>query len=209
MPATVAHQEQGPALRRWLRRDLPQIALLLLLLAVTRDSFANHYHVPSGSMEYTLMPGDRVAVDMRAYGLRLPFTGIRLLDSGAPARGDIAVFDSPRDGERLIKRVAAVAGDRVSLVDGHLRINGVALQSAQEPDVEWFGRHRAMLNLGRGGGPDIAELVVPEGQVLMLGDARGNSLDGRYFGLVPAAELYGKAVAVYYRRGEGLGWRSL
>lgn len=209
MPATVANQEQTTALRQWLRRELPQIALLILLMMVARDSFANHYYVPSGSMEYTLMPGDKVAVDMRAYGLRLPFTSIRLLDSGAPARGDIALFDSPRDGTRLIKRVAAVGGDRVSLVDGHLQINGVALQSTQELDVEWFGRHRATLNLGRGGGPDIPSLVVPEGQVLMLGDARGNSLDGRYFGLVPVTELYGKAVAVYYRRGEGLGWRSL
>jgi signal peptidase I len=50
---------------------------------------------------------------------------------------------------------------------------------------------------------------VPEGQLLMLGDARGNSLDGRFFGLVPVDALYGRAVAVYYRRGEGLGWRRL
>jgi signal peptidase I len=43
----------------------------------------------------------------------------------------------------------------------------------------------------------------------MLGDARGNSSDGRFFGLVPASELYGRALAVYYRRGEGLVWRRL
>ncbi len=43
----------------------------------------------------------------------------------------------------------------------------------------------------------------------MLGDARGNSIDGRFFGLVPAGELYGRAVAVYYRRGEGLAWDRL
>ena len=42
-----------------------------------------------------------------------------------------------------------------------------------------------------------------------FGDARGNSVDGRFFGLVRADDLYGRAVAVYYRRGEGLGWIGL
>ena len=51
---------------RWVRSELPQIVLMLALLAAARDSFANHYYVPSGSMEHTLEIGDRVAVDMRA-----------------------------------------------------------------------------------------------------------------------------------------------
>ena len=56
-----------------------------------------------------------------------------------------------------------------------------------------------------GGGPDIPGVVVPEGKVLVLGDHRGDSLDGRYFGFVDADAIYGRAVAVYWRRGEGLG----
>lgn len=200
--------DRKPAVR-WLRRELPPILLMLLLLAAARDSFANHYYVPSGSMEHTLEIGDRVAVDMRAYGVRLPFTDVQLLATGRPQRGDIAVFDSPEDGVRLIKRVAAVAGDEVDLVDGRLSINGVPLGSVDDADIELFRRHRALLDLSHGGGPDIHQLVVPAGQVLMLGDARGNSHDGRFFGFVPASELYGRAVAVYYRRGEGFGWNKL
>lgn len=196
-------------MRRWMRSELPQIALMLLLLAVARDSFANHYYVPSGSMEHTLEIGDRVAVDMRAYGVRLPFTGVQLIATGKPERGDIAVFDSPQDGTRLIKRVAAVAGDDVELADGRLSINGIPLETIGEQDTESFRSHRATLNLSHGGGPDIHGLTVPEGQVLMLGDARGNSIDGRFFGLVPASELYGRAVAVYYRKGEGFAWNRL
>lgn len=195
--------------RHWLRGELLQVAAMLLLLMAARDSFANHYKVPSGSMEHTLQIGDRVAVDMRAYGLRLPFTELQLLETGAPQRGDIAVFPSPQDGTRLIKRVAAVAGDEVELVQGRLSINGVAMATLEDSDTEVFRSHRAKLNLGHGGGPDIHGLIIPAGQVLMLGDARGNSLDGRFFGLVPAKELYGRAVAVYYRRGQGLGWRKL
>ncbi|KAF1710906.1 signal peptidase I [Pseudoxanthomonas sacheonensis] len=195
--------------RRWIRSELPQIVLMLALLAAARDSFANHYYVPSGSMEHTLEIGDRVAVDMRAYGVRLPFTDVQLMATGKPERGDIAVFDSPQDGSRLIKRVAAVAGDEVELVDGRLSIGGVTLGAIDATDTEVFRNHRAALNLSHGGGPDIHGLTVPDGQVLMLGDARGNSIDGRFFGLVPASELYGRAVAVYYRRGEGLVWRRL
>lgn len=195
--------------RHWLRNELPQIAAMLVLLAVARDTFANHYHVPSGSMEHTLVIGDRVAVDMRAYGVRLPFTSLQLLETGSPQRGDIAVFDSPQDGTRLIKRVAAVAGDEVELVDGRLSLNGVPLATLADRDTEFFRSHRATLDLSHGGGPDIHGMTVPAGQVLMLGDARGNSVDGRFFGLVPAAALYGRAVAVYYRRHQGLGWRRL
>lgn len=209
MNAQATPSTEPGKLRRWLRNELPQIALMLLLLAAARDTFANHYYVPSGSMEHTLEVGDRVAVDMRAYGVRLPFTEFELMETGTPQRGDIAVFDSPVDGTRLIKRVAAVAGDEVELVDGRLSINGVAMATLDGKDTESFRNHRATLNLSHGGGPDIHGLIIADGQVLMLGDARGNSLDGRFFGLVAADQLYGRAVAVYYRRGDGLTWARL
>jgi len=99
----MTHAEPQPRRTRgWIAEYLPFVAMLLLL-AAARDSLANHYHVPSGSMEPTLMPGDRVAVDMRAYGVRLPFTEIELRDGAAPQPGDVVVFDSPTDGTRLIK----------------------------------------------------------------------------------------------------------
>jgi signal peptidase I len=196
-------------LRRWCMGEGRQLLLMLVLLAVARTSFANHYAVPSGSMEYTLMPGDHVAVDMSAYGLRMPFTDITLVPRDTPQRGDIAVFKSPRDGVRLIKRVVAVGGDRVVLEDGRLSINGKPLAEPGARDRERFGDRLAQLNLDAGGGPDIRALVIPPGQVLVIGDHRGNSLDGRYFGLVPASALYARAVGVFWRRGEGLVWRRL
>jgi signal peptidase I len=82
----------------WLRREALPLAVMLLLFGVARDTLANHYQVPSGSMQPTLQPGDRVAVDMRACGVRLPFTQMQLLATGTPQRGDVAVFDSPADG---------------------------------------------------------------------------------------------------------------
>ncbi|MCL1634494.1 signal peptidase I [Luteimonas sp. SX5] len=202
-------REPNSGILGWIQAEARPLLVMVLLLAVARTSFANHYSVPSGSMEDTLMTGDRVFVDMTAYGVRVPFTDIDIVPRGVPQRGDIAVFKSPLDGTRLIKRVVAVGGDEVSLVDGRLTINGRPLASASERDVEWFGPHRADLNLDYGGGPDIPYLVVPRGKVLMVGDHRGNSRDGRVFGLVDSRELYARAVSVYYRRGEGLVWKKL
>ncbi len=103
-------------IKRCLRSQWGQIAILVLLLLAGRSSLADHYFVPSGSMEFTLMPGDRVVVDKTAYGIRIPFTKIDLIDMDIPQPGEIAVFDSPEDDKLLIKRIVAVGGDRVDLV---------------------------------------------------------------------------------------------
>lgn len=205
----MAKHPKQPGLRGWLRSEGKSLLVMLVLLTVARTSFANHYVVPSGSMEHTLMPGDRVVVDMSAYGLRIPFTDTTVIERDRPQRGDVVVFKSPADGTRLIKRVVAVGGDRVSVVDGHLSIDGRPLASARAPDVEWFGAHRADLNLDAGGGPDVLDATIPAGQVLVMGDHRGNSQDGRYFGLVPADALYARALGVYWRSGEGPVWKEL
>ena len=55
----------------------------------------------------------------------------------------------------------------------------------------------------------MLEAGVPDGMVLAIGDHRGNSVDGRFFGAVSEDEIYGRAVAVYYRRGAGFGWLKL
>lgn len=192
----------------WLRDWAPSL-LLIALLVLARSSLANHYHVPSGSMQPTLQPGDRVLVDMRAYGVRVPLTGLELWESGRPAPGDVVVFRSPADGTRLIKRVVAVGGQSVALVDGRLRIDGRPLQPDAGGDRERIGDRLVRLDLADGGGPDIAPLTIPDDMVLVLGDHRGRSADGRWFGLVPRQAFYGKALGVYWRRGEGPVWQRL
>ena len=195
-------------LRRAARDWLPTLLLIVLLLAA-RSTLADHYHVPSGSMEAALLPGDHVVVNKAAYGLRIPFTKQVLAFAEAPQRGDVVILDSPDDGVRLIKRVVALGGDTVDLRSGRLSINGRPLAATGQAGVETFGDHTVILNLDAGGGPDIRELVVPEGEVLLLGDHRGASRDSRWFGTVPVGELYGRAAGVIWRSGEGPTWRSL
>jgi signal peptidase I len=207
-PSPWRSGQRGARLRMWLRREALPLVCLLGLLLVARSSLANHYYVPSGSMEPTLLPGDRVVVDMRAYGLRVPFTQWAVWSGDAPTRGDVVVFRSPSDGIRLIKRVVAVGGDRVDLIDGRLAINGTPL-AVDHDAPENFGDVQVTLNLDAGGGPDLDDLRVPDGQVLVLGDHRGASIDGRYFGFVPAAAIYGQARGVFWRTGDGFGWRRL
>lgn len=191
-----------------LRKWLPDILFVLLLLA-TRSSLADHYYVPSGSMEYTLLPGDHVFVNKAAYGFEIPFLDVELFSTGKPNPGDVAIFDSPYDGTRLIKRIVAVGGDQVELRSGHLYLNGEELVCATDTSEECFSAHIAQLNLLNGPGPDIDTFVVPEGKVLAIGDNRGNSFDSRFWGLVDESELYGKAISVFYRKHQGVMWQLL
>lgn len=193
----------------WFRKEVAPILLALVLVTAARSSLADHYYVPSGSMENTLFAGDRVVVDKTAYGVRIPYTKIDVIEGAHPMPGEVAVFDSPADGTLLIKRIVAVGGQVVALQDGHLAVDGVALESRDFPGSEQFGERLAALNLDDGGGPPISHLVIPPGKLLAMGDHRGNSLDGRYWGLIDERELYGRAVAVYFRKGDGFVWKKL
>lgn len=197
-----------PSRAKWWISELTSLAIVLAAVTAARSSLADHYYVPSGSMQYTLMDGDRVIVNKMAYGFRIPLTKIDIFGSSTPTRGDIAVFDSPEDGTtRLIKRIVAIGGDHVLVRNGQLSING---QPLGDRKVEHFGDRDALLNLTHGGGPDY-EIDVPPHMVLAMGDHRGNSNDGRSFGLINEKELFGRAIGIYYRRdgGEGFTWKPL
>jgi signal peptidase I len=111
--------------RAW--REYAEAIVLAVLVAVAVRALAlESYRIPSGSMAPTLLPGDHVLVSKLSYGLRLPITGARLLGGGEPRRGDVVVFESPRQpGRDVVKRVVGVPGDVVELRDQVLHVNGV------------------------------------------------------------------------------------
>jgi signal peptidase I len=183
-------------------REAARTLALAVILLAARATLADQYWVPSGSMEPTVEVADRVLVNKLAYGLRVPLSTVYLARFGAPARGDVVVLASPESGEVLLKRVVAVGGDRVTVRGGALAIDGTPVPLAD--GVEALGRpHR----ISRGG-PELGPVVVPADHVLVMGDNRGNSHDGRAFGFVPRRALLGRAVGVFVRGGRP-AWHRL
>jgi signal peptidase I len=124
----------------WREYGEAMIVAALLALAV-RAFVVEPFGVPSGSMAPTLLSGDHVFVSRLAYAIRLPFTRLRLLELGAPRRGDVIVFESPRDRSLdLVKRVVGVPGDVVELREQVLYVNGVPQPRAAAGDVAYEER---------------------------------------------------------------------
>ena len=88
---------------------------VLLFVLVIRSFIFEPFRIPSGSMMPTLLQGDFIFVKKYSYGLRLPVTETKILETGAPERGDVVVFRLPSDPSiNYIKRVVGLPGDRWS-----------------------------------------------------------------------------------------------
>ncbi len=190
---------------RRVAREIASWFLFAAALTLTRASFADHYRVPTGSMQPTVEPGDHIVVAKAAYGLRVPFTDAWLVRWSLPDRGDVVVLDSPEDGTVLLKRVVALSGDVVEVRDGRLRIDGVLMAIDRKGEHLGAGAHAVLLGSG---GPDLVAVRIPPGKALVLGDNRGNSRDGRYFGFVDEDAIFGRAEAVVARDGAVI-WHGL
>jgi signal peptidase I len=197
-------------------REYRSLLAFLALMLGFRSAWADWVTVPTGSMNPTIVEGDRLWVDKHAFGLRVPFTLIRVTAGRDPERGEIVVFDSPRDGTSLVKRVIAVPGDVISLDGEVLTINGrraryvpgnpdhlrplLAATDAQHPmvleELDAARRHDVLLLPDRISHHRFGPLVVPQGMYFMLGDNRDNSADSRYFGFVPRRNIVGRATRI-------------
>ena len=193
---------------------LRPLALFMIVLLPLRSAVLDWNWVPSGSMKPTIMEGDLVLVNKLAYDLKAPFTTHRLAQWANPERGDIAVFFSPRDGVRLVKRVVGLPGDTIEMRNEILHINGEPLCYAAASVAEFrrdiFESPNPLLATESLGGrehyvmalPEIRAMrtfgpvTVPPGHYFMMGDSRDNSNDSRYFGCVDRGQIVGRAVNV-------------
>src|SRR5512142_601015 len=101
--------------RAWWKQEIRPLLIVALVVCSVRSSLADWNDVPSGSMKPTILEGDRIFVNKLAYDLKVPFTRWRLANWSDPQRGDIVVFFSPYDGQRLVKRVIGLPGDLLEL----------------------------------------------------------------------------------------------
>jgi signal peptidase I len=201
---------------RWFWKEwVKPLGLVAAIVFPFKSAVADWNWVPSGSMRPTILEGDLVVINKLAYDLKVPFTTVHLAEWSNPQRGDIAVFYSPYDGTRLVKRVIGLPGDRISLRQNRLEINGVAVSwaSADEKwrlyanDVEKQNatviqetlgtvQHPITQLSGMGAIRSFSEITVPAGHYFMMGDNRDCSFDSRYFGFVPREQIIGQAKAV-------------
>lgn len=102
---------------------------------------------------------------------------------GSPEAGDIVVFDSHNaKNDKFVKRVIGVAGDHVEVVDSVVSVNGTAL------DESYVNPDEPLVNKG-----DV-DLVVPDGEIYVMGDNRNHSNDSRSFGTVDLDDVDGKVI---------------
>lgn len=180
--------------------------LFMLLMVVFRTSFADWNTVPTGSMQPTIVEGDRILIDKLAFDLNVPLTHTSLYRFGDPERGDIVVFDSVKANTRLVKRVIGVPGDVVQLVDNRLIVNGekaryddlreTAMGVEATETIAGFSHRVLWMPMRRNPLANFGPVTVPDGHVLALGDSRDNSMDSRYYGFVPREEIAGRTRSV-------------
>jgi signal peptidase I len=112
---------------------LPLIYLIVALLAL-RWTIVEPYVVPTGSMEPTLKPGDRLYALKCAYDVRFPFTDWVLFHTGQVKRGDVILFRAPRDPSvTYVKRAVGLPGDHIRFSEGRLFINGEEIKKSPVP----------------------------------------------------------------------------
>ncbi|HZB87629.1 MAG TPA: signal peptidase I [Terracidiphilus sp.] len=184
---------------------------------------AQNFVIPSGSMEKTLLVGDHLVVDRIT--LAPPANWMPLVHYREPKRGDIVVFIKPvpdsvdADGKPqylfLVKRLVGIPGDHLHLRNGIVYINGVAqaqphaAPTTAENYRDYLDDFPAVpmtpdLGATESWSLDLprhiqdGDLVVPPGMYFMMGDNRHNSLDSRYWGFVPRANIVGRPLFNYW-----------
>jgi len=184
-------------------RELGMVAAFALVLMSARSSLADHYSVPTGSMLPTVELDDRIVVNKAAYGLHVPFTRTYVTQFGGPEVGDVVVLDSPEEDKVLLKRVVGVPGTRVEVRSGRVVLDDKLAPVEQRADglYEHLGGALHQVRLTRNGGPDWGPVTIPAGRYLVMGDNRGDSHDGRSFGLVSRDAILGRAMGVFWRGG--------
>ena len=169
------------------------------LIDYVRNHLVQSFYIPSNSMEPGILRGDILFADMR-YNCPGCKSEVR--------RGDIAIFVYPNNRTRYyIKRIVALPGDSVRIEGHRIWINEQSLTTAEKQvgagllitesidgrkwQVRWSQAKPQSENL---------KLVVPAGQVFVLGDNRSSAHDSRRFGTVPLADVVGKARQIWFSK---------
>jgi len=202
---------------------LASICSMLVVVVFIYAFMAQNFVIPSGSMEKTLLIGDHLVVDRIT--LAPPAKWMPLAYYREPRRGDVVVFIKPVADvvggkpvyQYLVKRLIGLPGDRIHLVKGVVYLNGVAQpapangKTTDVPEymqdfVDNFPSIPPTVDIGATEAWAVdfpnhvkdGDIVVPAGEYFMMGDNRDFSLDSRYWGFVPRANIVGRPLFNYW-----------
>lgn len=214
LPAGASDGPKRNELVEWIK----SLAIAIALFLIIRTFLVQAYTIPSGSMEDTLLIGDYLMANNAIFGARVPFTPLKVPAIREPQHGDIVVFRPAYNDPVIdvVKRVIGEPGDTIQMIDRVVYRNGEALdepylEAAYLPDeplersgfsgYEWqlqFLDESVSPEAYRPTRDNWGPLIVPEGQYLLLGDNRDQSLDSRYMGFIPRDVIRGKAMFIYF-----------
>jgi signal peptidase I len=218
-PAVEPRRES--AVKEWAKSIIIAAVAWLLLRTFVIQAF----HIPSPSMENTLLVGDVLFVTKPIFGIEVPLLHIHIPGFRKPRRGDIVIFDSVQeDGLEVVKRVIGAPGDTLAMKDGQLLRNGSQVwepyaqrlnpSAPDSPDLrQEMVRWQAPRVLGspehyvpdrNNWGP----LVVPPDSLFVMGDNRDDSLDSRFWGFLPERNVRGSPLIIYFSWDKS-SWRPL
>lgn len=200
----IAAPRAGGNLRvRSVVRELLETAVFILLVFFIVRGIVQNFKIEGSSMEPTLHTGQYILVNKLVYfhfDLNAP---MRLLPGQEelpqriiypfhqPHRGDIVVFEYPRDVSKdYIKRVIGLPGDQLEVREGQVFVNG---EQIDQPFLQGASTY-CVAGYACQGGP----VTVPEGEIFVMGDNRNNSSDSREWGPLPLDRVVGQAWVIYY-----------
>ncbi|MCB0349276.1 MAG: signal peptidase I [Bdellovibrionales bacterium] len=202
--------------------SLSSFTVAVLIALSIRWLLLEAYVIPSGSMLPSLLIHDHIFVNKIIYGVRVPFSKLWLLEFAKPQKGEVIIFQWPKNESIIfIKRVIAGPGDVVFYDDGKLYVNEQLVEQTTDVnmwDYDWlreadFGnssmsdhmyvsetlagvKYSTLVRkdvVPMGFGP----MTIPDKKYFVMGDNRNNSEDSRYWGLVPEENILGKAMFVW------------
>ncbi|MDD4273982.1 MAG: signal peptidase I [Desulfobacter postgatei] len=178
------------------RENIEAILIAIVIALFIRAFIVQAFKIPSGSMLETLQIGDQILVNKFIYGVKIPFTdGKTLIPVKNPEHNDIVVFKYPEDPSKdYIKRVVAVAGDTLEIVNKKLYVNDKVVT-----DQPWAQYEDSRILPGQITTRDnLRKIIVPANKLFVMGDNRDNSHDSRFWGFVDLSEVRGEAMIIYW-----------
>ncbi len=178
------------------RENIEAILIAIVLALFIRSFVVQAFKIPSGSMEPTLLIGDHILVNKFIYGLTIPFTDKKIFPFTKPEPDDVIVFIFPLDPSKdFIKRVIAVEGDKIQIINKHISIN-------DKPFTGYPGFYSDPIIAGKTGPTanrdNFGPVTVPKGCLFVMGDNRDKSYDSRFWGFVKMDKVRGKAFLIYW-----------